>query len=156
MSAGENRRDFTAPPIPRTWTIILALLALAGLIAFLLGISGAQAQRAWQAYLINFVFWTGLSFGAVLFVAVLNMTDAQWGRSLKRLAEALGAFLPGIFPALLGSVLRAGRDLSLGPPAPSGETVLAQPGLYVRPQRSGPFSAYRPFPGPDLLFRERG
>src|SRR5208283_659816 len=97
MSADENRRDFTAPPIPRAWTIILALLAFVGLVAFCLGISGAQAQRAWQAYLINFVYWTGLSFGAVLFVAVLNMTNAQWGRSLKRMAEALGAFLPVSF-----------------------------------------------------------
>jgi Ni/Fe-hydrogenase subunit HybB-like protein len=109
MSAGENRRDFPAPPIPRAWTIILALLALAGLIAFSLGISGAQSQRAWQAYLINFVYWTGLSFGAVLFVAILNMTDAQWGRPLKRMAEALGAFLPISF--LLFWILYFGKEV---------------------------------------------
>jgi len=108
MSANENHRDSAAPPIPRTWTIILALLSLAGLITFSLGISGAQAQRAWQAYLINFVYWTGLSFGAVLFVAVLNMTDAKWGRSLKRTAEALGAFLPVSF--LLFWVLYPGKE----------------------------------------------
>jgi Ni/Fe-hydrogenase subunit HybB-like protein len=97
MSTPENRRDVTAPPILRTWTAVLSLLAVLGVIAFLVGISGAQAQRAWQAYLINFVYWTGLSFGAVLFVAVLNMTNAQWGRPLKRMAEALGAFLPVSF-----------------------------------------------------------
>ena len=108
MSAGENRRDFTAPAIPRTWTILLALLALVGLVAFFLGISGAQSQRAWQAYLINFVYWTGLSFGAVLFVAVLNITNAQWGRPLKRMAEALGAFLPVSF--LLFWVLYPGKE----------------------------------------------
>jgi Ni/Fe-hydrogenase subunit HybB-like protein len=108
MSAGENRRDFTSPPIPRAWTAILALLALVGLIAFILGISGAQSQRAWQAYLINFVYWTGLSFGAVLFVAVLNMANAQWGRPLKRMAEALGAFLPVSF--LLFWILYLGKE----------------------------------------------
>ncbi len=108
MSAGENRRDFTSPPIPRAWTAILALLALVGLIAFFLGISGAQSQRAWQAYLINFVYWTGLSFGAVLFVAVLNMANAQWGRPLKRMAEALGAFLPVSF--LLFWILYLGKE----------------------------------------------
>jgi hypothetical protein len=108
MSAGENLRGFTAPAIPRTWTIILTLLALAGLIAFSLGISGAQSQRAWQAFLINFVYWTGLSFGAVLFVAVLNMTDAKWGRPLKRMAEALGAFLPLSF--LLFWILCFGKE----------------------------------------------
>ena len=90
MSAGENQRTFTTAPIARTWTIILTLLALVGVIAFFLAIYGGQSERAWQAYLVNFVYWTGLSFGAILFVAVLNMTDAQWGRPLKRLAESLG------------------------------------------------------------------
>jgi hypothetical protein len=58
--------------------------------------------------LINYVFWTGLSFGAVLFVAVLNMADASWGRPLKRLAEAVGTFLPISF--LLFWVLYLGRE----------------------------------------------
>jgi hypothetical protein len=78
------------------------------MVAFLAGIFGPQSQRAWQAYLVNFVYWTGLSFGAVLFVAVLNMANAQWGRPLKRLAEALGAFLPVSF--LLFWVLYFGRE----------------------------------------------
>jgi len=94
--------------IPRVWMILFAVLALAGAAAFLLGISGPQSLRAWQAYLVNYVFWTGLSFGAVLFVAVLNMTDARWGRSLKRLAEGLGAFLPASF--LLFWFLYFGRE----------------------------------------------
>jgi hypothetical protein len=88
--------------------ILFAALALSGAAAFLLGIGGPHTLRAWQAYLVNYVFWTGLSFGAVLFVAVLNMTDARWGRSLKRLAEALGAFLPASF--LLFWVLYFGRE----------------------------------------------
>ncbi|MCX5909060.1 MAG: hypothetical protein NTY64_18280 [Deltaproteobacteria bacterium] len=97
MSVGENKRIFPTAPIPPLWTVIFALLALVGLIAFFWGVSGTQSQRAWQAYLINYVFWTGLSFGSVLFVAVLNMADAIWGRPLKRLAEALGTFLPASF-----------------------------------------------------------
>ena len=108
MSAGDNQRAYAVFPIPRAWTFILSLLALGGLVAFSLAISGSQSQRAWQAYLINFIYWTGLSFGAVLFVAVLNMTDAQWGRSLKRLAEALGAFLPVSF--LLFWILYFGKE----------------------------------------------
>jgi len=88
--------------------ILFAVLVLAGIGAFLAGVGGPQSLRVWQAYLVNYVFWTGLSFGAVLFVAVLNMTDARWGRSLKRLAEGLGAFLPASF--LLFWVLYFGRE----------------------------------------------
>ena len=35
-----------------------------------------------------------MAFGAVLFVAIMNMTSAQWSRPIKRFAEAPGAFLP--------------------------------------------------------------
>jgi len=93
--------------IPRSWMLLFASLALGGAIAFLAGASGPDSLRAWQAFLINYVFWTGLSFGAVLFVAVLNMVDAVWGRPLKRLAEAFGAFLPVSF--LLFWALYIGR-----------------------------------------------
>jgi len=108
MSAAENQLDFSPSSIPRAWTVISASLALMGLIAFLWGISGQNSQRAWQAYLTNYVYWTGLSFGAVLFVAVLNMTQAVWGRPLKRVAEALGAFLPASF--VLFWVLYFGKE----------------------------------------------
>jgi len=104
MSPGEK---YGSAQIPRGWMILFAVLALAGVGAFLAGIGGPQSLRVWQAYLVNYVFWTGLSFGAVLFVAVLNMTDARWGRSLKRLAEGLGSFLPASF--LLFWVLYLGR-----------------------------------------------
>ncbi len=97
MSANERPPQASSLAVSRAWTGIFSLSILAGLIAFLWGITGPAALRAWQAYLVNFVYWTGLSFGAVLFVAVLNMTNAVWGRPLKRLAEALGTFLPASF-----------------------------------------------------------
>ena len=92
----------------RTWSLVFAALALIGAISFVSGISGLEAQRVWQAYLVNFVFWLGMGAGAMLFVAILNITNARWGRPLKRLAEALGAFLPVSF--VLFWVLYAGRE----------------------------------------------
>ena len=108
MSAVERPRPGSSLPFSRSWIMFFSLLVLAGLIAFLWGVTGPAALRAWQAYLINFVYWTGLSFGAVLFVAVLNMTNAVWGRPLKRLAESLGTFLPASF--LLFWVLYFGKE----------------------------------------------
>jgi hypothetical protein len=92
----------------RAWLALCGILAVIGAIAFLGGISGSQGQRAWQAYLVNFVFWSGLAFGTVLFSAMLTMTNARWGRPLKRLAEAPVAFLPVAF--LLFWVLWGGRE----------------------------------------------
>ncbi len=84
-----------------------AAMVLVGITAFLIGVFGGEAKRAWQVYLSNFVFWTGLSSGAFLLSAILVITNARWGRPVKRLAEAAGAFIPVSF--ILFWVLFAGR-----------------------------------------------
>ncbi len=85
-----------------------AVVDLIGGAAFWIGISGPQAERVWQVFLVNYLFWSGLAFGSVLFSATLVMTKARWGRPIKRLAEAPVAFLP--FSFLLFWVLFLGRD----------------------------------------------
>jgi len=92
----------------RPLILFLGILSVAGAIQFLAGIGGEQARRAWQVYLVNFVFFTGLSSGAVLFSAILTLTNAGWGRPLKRLAEGMGSFLGVSF--LLFWFLYFGRE----------------------------------------------
>ncbi len=87
---------------------IFFIFVLTGVCTFLFGVNSSQALRTWQAYLVNFVFWTGLAFGTVLVSACLTMTKARWGRPIKRLAEAPGAFLPVSFA--LFWVLYFGRE----------------------------------------------
>jgi Ni/Fe-hydrogenase subunit HybB-like protein len=95
-------------PGQKTWITLSGILAIIGTGAFLTGISGPSAGRAWQAYLVNFLFWSGLAFGMVLFSATLTMSKARWGRPMKRLAESAGAFLP--VALLLFWVLYFGRE----------------------------------------------
>ncbi len=92
----------------RFYLILFSSLAALGACVFLMSAFGPYAQRAWQAYLVNFMFWTGICFGCVLLSAAMIMTNARWGRSLKRLAEAPGAFLPVAF--LLFWVLYFGKE----------------------------------------------
>jgi Ni/Fe-hydrogenase subunit HybB-like protein len=90
------------------WTFFSVILFLVGTVAFWIGISGPRSERVWQVFLVNYLFWSGLAFGSVLFSAALILTKARWGRPIKRLAEAPAAFLP--FSFLLFWVLFAGRD----------------------------------------------
>ena len=90
------------------WTLVFLAAVLIGGILFLTGIRGPQPERTWQIFLVNFLFWSGMAFGSVLFSAALVITKARWGRPLKRLAEAPAAFLPLAF--LLFWVLFLGRE----------------------------------------------
>lgn len=60
------------------------------LAAMLLG----DTQQVMQAYLINFVFWIGITQGAVILSVVMRLTNAKWGRPIMRIAESASAFLP--------------------------------------------------------------
>jgi hypothetical protein len=131
----ENREPLGGDVKPnlKRWKLLSGLLAAAGAVTFLVSLSGSLAQRAWQAYLINFVFWSGLSLGAVLFVAVLNLTQARWGRPLKRMAESLGAYSAVSF--FLFWVLYFGRDKIfpwIHEPVPGKESWLNIPFLFAR------------------------
>ncbi len=80
-------------------TVFLALF-LIGAAAFIYGIAAWDAKRAWSAYLVNYVYWTGIAFGAFLLSPILVATNATWGRPVKRVAESVAFFLPVSFVLL--------------------------------------------------------
>ncbi len=103
LSLASSRRSFRP-----AWTIICSVLVVIGVIVFLSGVLGKNADRTWHAYLVNYLFWFSLAFGIVLYGAVMNMTTADWARPTKRLSEAVGPFLPLSLPLLW--VLYPGRE----------------------------------------------
>jgi hypothetical protein len=65
-------------------------------------------DQFWQAYLVNFLFWISLAQGSVVFAAVLDITNARWGRRYVRLSRYFAGFLPtGI---ALFAILLLGRN----------------------------------------------
>ncbi len=102
MKAAEGDSEFNG------WTLAFLAAFLIGGAVFVIGARGPQPERAWQIFLVNYLFWSGMAFGSVLFSATLVITKARWGRPIKRLAEAPVAFLPLAF--LLFWVLFLGRE----------------------------------------------
>jgi hypothetical protein len=105
MSAIQSPREAASQ---RSLFTLGALLAAAGLAAFLVGLFGTQPQRAWQAFLINFLLWSAVAQGAVLFSAVTCTVKARWAGPLSGLSEAFAGFFPVSFICFL--VLLAGQD----------------------------------------------
>ena len=48
----------------------------------------------WEALLVNFLFWSGVAIGAVVFAALLELTDAAWALPLRTTAQRFRRFLP--------------------------------------------------------------
>ena len=84
---------------PMSW-IFIALI-LIGAAAFIYGIMSPSPEKAWQAYLINFLLWSAIAQGAVLFSAVMHMTRARWSGPLSALSESFAAFFPISFVLFL-------------------------------------------------------
>jgi hypothetical protein len=90
--------------------------AILGLILFVQSLLAgpATADRAWQLFHVNWIYFTGLAAGSVAFAAVQKITNAKWSGMIIRFAEASAAFLP---ISLLGLILifTAGYDSVYGP-----------------------------------------
>ncbi len=82
-----------APTILK-FRLTFIVMAMLGIISFLIGISGAGAHRTWQIYLVNLLYWTGISLGGVLFTAIIVITKAEWTKELKIIGMRFFPFIP--------------------------------------------------------------
>lgn len=73
-----------------------------------IGVSGLSRPTFWGIYIVNFVFWIGISHAGTLISAILRLTDAGWRKPVTRAAEAITVFclmIGGLFPLIhLGRV----------------------------------------------------
>lgn len=95
-----------------SWSIYLFLIiAVIGFGTFAFKIMGSNPEKAWEIFLINFLFWTGIAQAGIVFSCILRITNARWARPLLRISEGLGSFLPISLILLL--IVFAGRDYVL-------------------------------------------
>lgn len=87
------------------WSIVAAL----GAIVFVVGAASADAGRTWSIYLVNLVFWSGLAVTGPAIAGMMQLTEARWSPSVRRIALTTAGFLPVAFVLLL--VLFVGRTV---------------------------------------------
>jgi Ni/Fe-hydrogenase subunit HybB-like protein len=99
------------PPTLR-WYALAAFLGgvvALGLYAFThqlltgMSVTGLNRPVMWGLYIINFVFWVGLSHSGTMVSAILRLSQANWRRPILRAAEAMTVFsitVAGLFPLI--------------------------------------------------------
>ena len=85
----------------RPFRLLIAALIVIGFGTFVYGLSSQDAGRAWQAYLINFLLWSAIAQGGLLFSTVMHTTRAKWSGPLAGLSEAFAGFFPVSFVLFL-------------------------------------------------------
>ncbi|MGH7779359.1 MAG: hypothetical protein ACREQR_06000 [Candidatus Binataceae bacterium] len=84
-----------APVAGIAFKALMVIFVVAGVIGFALSVGGANAARAWQAYLVNLLVWLGVAQGAVVVLAAFYLCNGRWaGTTQYRLAETFAGFIP--------------------------------------------------------------
>jgi len=99
------------PPTFKWYLLALLLGAIVawGLYAFTymvttdMSCTGLDRPVMWGIYIVNFVFWIGLSHSGTMVSAILRLSQANWRRPILRAAEAMTVFtvaVGGLFPLI--------------------------------------------------------
>jgi hypothetical protein len=73
---------------------------LVGLVAFVVMLA-TDARTAWVSYVSNWLFFTSVAMGAVIFAAATTIVSARWNWSLRRVSIGFAAYLPIAFVLML-------------------------------------------------------
>ena len=75
-------------------SIALFVLTSLGVGAFFVAITRDEPGRAWQALLINLLFFSAVAQSGPVLAAIYYLTEAKWGGNVMRAALGVGSFLP--------------------------------------------------------------
>ncbi len=76
--------------------ILFAVVMFVRQVVLGLGVTGLMQPVSWGFYIINFVFFIGISHAGTLISAILRITQAEWRRPITRMAEVITAIVLAI------------------------------------------------------------
>jgi molybdopterin-containing oxidoreductase family membrane subunit len=114
----EDERVLLKPLVRTTRTFylffgLMVILFLGGIVAYIvqyrygLGVTGLNEPSYWGIYIIDFVFFIGISHAGTLISAILRISKAEWRRSITRSAEFITVLVIGF--GAIQPVLDLGR-----------------------------------------------
>ena len=98
-----DKEKIIAPLFRTPWKFlllvtVLGVLVLVGVAAYVrqvvlgLGVTAMDRPVYWSTYMVNFIFFIGISHAGTLISAILRVTGAEWRRPITRVAEAITVF----------------------------------------------------------------
>lgn len=102
--------DIPVRYLPRNKTInaVLGGMIAVGLVSFIVRLT-QDSQSAWISYVTNWMFFSSIAMGSVMFAVATWIVKAKWNWSVRRVSQAGAAYLPIAFVLLL-PMLTLGAD----------------------------------------------
>ena len=95
-------------PRDKTMNTVVGAMFVVGLLAFVVRLTQAP-QQAWISYITNWMFFTSIAMGSVMFAVATWIVKAKWNWSVRRVSQSGAAFLPVAFVLML-PMLGLGED----------------------------------------------
>ncbi|HCR05022.1 MAG TPA: hypothetical protein DIU18_07525 [Gemmatimonadetes bacterium] len=117
--------------------LLVAALVVVGLGSFVAALI-VDSHMAWISWVSNWLFFTSVAMGAVVFAAATTIVKARWNWSTKRVSAAFAAYLPFAFLTLLpmlslgGSYFPWVAEMAHDPILQSKQAYLNLPFLVAR------------------------
>jgi hypothetical protein len=93
VSSGPRREGKTG--------LVLAGLVALGAVSFLVALSRGSGTSAWAVFLVNLLFWSGISAAGPAIAGIFELSEARWAARLRRIATTTVAFMPVSFVLFL-------------------------------------------------------
>ena len=88
----ELRRRHVLAFLPPFILVMAGAIAVTILVWQGLWITGLQRPAFWGFFIVNFVFWIGVSHAGTMISSILRLTQAEWKRPITRAAEVMTVF----------------------------------------------------------------
>lgn len=93
-----NTEDFKAPAeLGKFRSVALGIGGIGTAVMLIAAIFAGQQEQALRSWLLAFIFWGGLTFGAIGIVMLQYLTGGAWGVVVRRIVEAASRTLPLVF-----------------------------------------------------------
>lgn len=105
------------------------MAAVAGAVLAGIGFTLTGADRFYEAYLVAWVYWTGVGLGSLGLLMVNHLTGGAWGLIIRRILEAATRTLPVM--AVLGLPILAGMGHLYHWTHPTTDPVILEKAAYL-------------------------
>lgn len=86
--------EISAFAISPSLIAVIGVMIGIGTATFLLRLAGDHPGTAWQSYLVNFLLFSAIAQGGVMFSALMHTVKARWSGPHSNVAAAFSAFFP--------------------------------------------------------------